>query len=67
VLDYERGRTAWPVEVTDGIEADRMLDLAAGTGKLTRVLVERFREVITVELSCFTNVGSVSGSFDLRI
>lgn len=49
VRDYEAGRTAWPSEVTDDIEATTVLDLGAGTGKLTRVLVTRFPEVIAVE------------------
>jgi SAM-dependent methyltransferase len=47
--DYERGRTGWPPAVADGVTAGRVLDLAAGTGKLTRVLVERFPDVVCVE------------------
>jgi SAM-dependent methyltransferase len=47
--DYELGRAGWPPEVVDGVEADVILDLAAGTGKLTRLLVERFPRVIAVE------------------
>jgi SAM-dependent methyltransferase len=50
--DYELGRPGWPVEAVDapGIAHDAtVLDLAAGTGKLTRVLVERFAHVIAVE------------------
>jgi SAM-dependent methyltransferase len=47
--DYERGRTGWPPEALDGVEADAVLDLAAGTGKLTRLLVARFPRVIAVE------------------
>ncbi len=49
---YERGRPVWPVEAVDavGLPSDaHVLDLAAGTGKLTRVLVERFRQVTAVE------------------
>jgi SAM-dependent methyltransferase len=49
VLDYERGRTAWPEAVVEGIDADEVLDLAAGTGKLTRLLVGRFGQVVAVE------------------
>ena len=47
--DYERGRAGWPPAMIDGIEGEVVLDLAAGTGKLTRVLVERFETVIAVE------------------
>jgi len=49
---YERGRPVWPVAAIDaaGVAPDaHVLDLAAGTGKLTRVLVERFRRVTAVE------------------
>jgi SAM-dependent methyltransferase len=49
VLDYERGRTAWPDAVVEGIDAEEVLDLAAGTGKLTRLLVKRFARVTAVE------------------
>ena len=49
VLDYERGRTAWPQAVVEGIDAREVLDLAAGTGKLTRLLVKRFARVTAVE------------------
>ena len=47
--DYDRGRPAWPKEMLEGIEAVDVLDLAAGTGKLTRLLLERYRHVIAVE------------------
>jgi SAM-dependent methyltransferase len=47
--DYERGRASWPHEVLDGVAGDVVLDLAAGTGKLTRLLVERFPRVVAVE------------------
>ena len=47
--DYELGRAPWPPEVVEGVEGDVVLDLAAGTGKLTRLLVERFPRVIAVE------------------
>ena len=47
--DYERGRAGWPPDLLDGIEAETVLDLAAGTGKLTRLLVERFPHVVAVE------------------
>ncbi len=54
--DYERVRPAWPPEAVE--LAARLLglgrrvtivDLAAGTGKLTRRLVDRFDRVIAVE------------------
>jgi ubiquinone/menaquinone biosynthesis C-methylase UbiE len=47
--DYELGRAPWPAEVVEGVEGVVVLDLAAGTGKLTRLLVERFPHVIAVE------------------
>ncbi len=52
--DYERGRPGWPQDAVDFFELPRtatVLDLAAGTGKLTRVLVSRFARVIAVEPS----------------
>lgn len=50
--DYELGRPEWPAEVVDVAALDAgatVLDLAAGTGKLTRALVRRFAHVIAVE------------------
>ena len=54
--EYELGRPGWPGELIDRVdrrlELERdavVLDLAAGTGKLTRVLTPRFRRVIAVE------------------
>jgi len=51
--EYERGRPGWPGDaVTALLErfgAGNVLDLAAGTGKLTRVLAERADTVIAVE------------------
>ena len=50
--DYERGRPGWPDRVAEVAELPpgaRVLDLAAGTGKLTRLLVRRFARVIAVE------------------
>jgi SAM-dependent methyltransferase len=54
--EYELGRPLWPEELLDrvfselelGADAD-VLDLGAGTGKLTRALVPRFGRVIAVE------------------
>jgi SAM-dependent methyltransferase len=49
---YDRGRPGWPVEAVDavGLQPDAfVVDLAAGTGKLTRVLEERFARVLPVE------------------
>lgn len=50
--DYERGRPGWPPEVADipGLSAPgRVLDLGAGTGKLTRRLIPAFDRTIAVE------------------
>jgi len=50
--DYERGRPGWPREVVDVAGLPRsatVLDLGAGTGKLTRLLVSSFDRVIAVE------------------
>lgn len=47
--DYELGRAGWPPGVVEGVEGDVVLDLAAGTGKLTRLLVTRFPRVLAVE------------------
>lgn len=54
--DYERVRPEWPPAAVDraaallglGREAE-VVDLAAGTGKLTRLLAERFDRVVAVE------------------
>lgn len=54
--EYELGRPQWPEELLDRVSAEldlgpeaAVLDLGAGTGKLTRSLVSRFAEVIAVE------------------
>jgi SAM-dependent methyltransferase len=50
--DYERGRPGWPPEVVDipGLpSAATVLELGAGTGKLTRLLVSTFGRVVAVE------------------
>jgi SAM-dependent methyltransferase len=54
--EYELGRPLWPEELLDRVVSDvrldadaEVLDLGAGTGKLTRALVPRFRRVIAVE------------------
>jgi SAM-dependent methyltransferase len=50
--DYERGRPGWPPEVVDvrGLPASAtVLELGAGTGKLTRLLVGTFACVLAVE------------------
>jgi ubiquinone/menaquinone biosynthesis C-methylase UbiE len=54
--EYERVRPEWPPDAVDraatllglGREAE-VVDLAAGTGKLTRLLAERFARVVAVE------------------
>src|SRR4249920_2881663 len=54
--EYELGRPEWPVEFLDRVVGEMgigpeaaVLDLGAGTGKLTRALVPRFARVVAVE------------------
>ena len=50
--DYERGRPGWPREAVELPGLPRVatvVDLGAGTGKLTRLLVSRFDRVVAVE------------------
>jgi ubiquinone/menaquinone biosynthesis C-methylase UbiE len=51
-LEYDRARPSYPEGVLDvlplGPDAE-VLDLGAGTGKLTRVLAARYRHVVAVE------------------
>jgi len=50
--DYERGRPGYPQEVVGvgGLPRSApVLELGAGTGKLTRLLVEQFADVLAVE------------------
>jgi SAM-dependent methyltransferase len=50
--DYERGRPGWPAEALDVAELGpqaTVLELGAGTGKLTRLLVARFGRATAVE------------------
>jgi SAM-dependent methyltransferase len=51
-IEYEQARPGYPAGLLDvlplGPDAE-VLDLGAGTGKLTRVLAERYRRVIAVE------------------
>lgn len=54
--EYELGRPDWPEELIDRVigeleltSAATVLDLGAGTGKLTRALVPRFAQVTAVE------------------
>lgn len=41
----------WPADVVDGFGGGVEVDLGAGTGKLTRLLVGRFERVVAVEPS----------------
>ncbi len=50
--DYEAARPAYPAAILDLLplgSVAEVLDLGAGTGKLTRVLAERYRRVVAVE------------------
>ncbi|MFL5964178.1 MAG: class I SAM-dependent methyltransferase [Gaiellaceae bacterium] len=50
--EYERARPEYPPSVLDALplgEDAEVLDLGAGTGKLTRLLTQRYRRVIAVE------------------
>jgi len=49
---YERGRPTWPPEVLDLLpipDEATVLDVGAGTGKLTRVLAVRYAKVFALE------------------
>ena len=50
--EYERGRPDWPAAVLDAVPVPAgadVVDLGAGTGKLTRVLARRYGRVVAVE------------------
>ena len=54
--EYELGRPLWPEDLLERVVAEigltrdaAVLDLGAGTGKLTRSLVQRFARVVAVE------------------
>lgn len=50
--EYERVRPGYPAALLDELPLDgdaEVLDLGAGTGKLTRLLVPRYRRVVAVE------------------
>ncbi len=50
--DYERGRPGWPpgvVKIPGLPSAATVLELGAGTGKLTRLLISKFARVVAVE------------------
>jgi SAM-dependent methyltransferase len=51
-VEYDRGRPGWPSTLLDLLPLDEsatVLDLGAGTGKLTRVLADRYARVVAVE------------------
>ena len=50
--EYERGRPGWPPEVLELLPVPAhatVLDIGAGTGKLTRVLAARYAHVLALE------------------
>jgi SAM-dependent methyltransferase len=50
--EYERGRPGWPSEVLELLPLatnSTVLDIGAGTGKLTRVLAARYEHVLALE------------------
>ena len=50
--DYERGRPGWPPALVDVVGVPpqaQVLDLGAGTGKLTRLLLTYYAQVVAVE------------------
>jgi SAM-dependent methyltransferase len=50
--EYERGRPEWPDAILDAVPVEpdaSVLDLGAGTGKLTRVLARRYAQVVAVD------------------
>jgi SAM-dependent methyltransferase len=50
--EYERGRPGWPPEVLEllpVVQDSTVLDIGAGTGKLTRVLAARYARVLALE------------------
>src|SRR5258708_842540 len=52
---YERGRPSYPVELVDvlardvGVAGARVIELGAGTGKLTRMIAPIARSVVALE------------------
>jgi SAM-dependent methyltransferase len=49
--DYERGRAGWPRAALKAFEGRLALDVGAGTGKLTQLLLDRFETVVAIEPS----------------
>src|SRR4051812_49440507 len=61
---YERARPGYPQAAVDWLLAPgarRVVDLAAGTGKFTRLLVERGLEGVAVEPSAGVRAGVARG------